>query len=120
MLQLWREQLQRLQKTSICPTKYSRQSSPPDSLESILRTKVGRAEKQDTTSSVCDVATVTFDEGIRDLAQGQCLNSKKWALRIEGEVEKMTYFLDHQAPEAMTNEDYGTVTLQSGLNNDSA
>ena len=105
MSQLWREQLQRLQKPSICSTKYSRQPSPPECPGSILRTKVGCTEKQDTISNVCNVATVTFDEGIWGLAQGQCLNSKKWALRIESEVEKMTYFLDHQAPEAMTNED---------------
>jgi hypothetical protein len=31
---------------------------------------------------------------------------------MEGEVERMTHFLDHQTPEAMTNEDYGTATLQ--------
>jgi hypothetical protein len=31
---------------------------------------------------------------------------------MEGKVDMMTHFLDHQAPEAMTNEDYGAVTLQ--------
>lgn len=69
MLELWGDQPQRLQKPSMWPAKYWQQLRPQEAPESILRTKVGCAEKHDTTGNVCNVAMASLDEGICVLAQ---------------------------------------------------